>query len=645
MPLDLKELFFEQLSPGNIVQPQSRGLINLLDEDDGWEEFLRTVGSKTFTQPFSEFHTDFWTWYWHLTSQRKKGLPISQETLTFLAAWPRGGGKSSNIEWACIVEGAMGLAGYVLYVSATQVSANNHMGEIRKRLESDDVARYFPDLANPKIGRHGNQYGWKQDFLITKSGWAIRPVGLDVATRGFKEGELRPTMIVFDDIDSHDITLAAVQDNLSTIARAILPSGTKDTIHLIAQNLIAEHCAVNQIYTGQTDILSDHVPSMIKAFGDDLEIDPTIDETSGRTTYTIKNCTPTWEGMDIEAAQIFLNKVGLEAFMAEYQHDFSLDQTERVIPEYLDWPTHVITWTQFEEKFHTRGRVPVHWQIGLGLDIGYTAEHLTAWSWVAVAAEDSFLPFAHFCFRGKTFAGVGMDDQIDQVGDLVQYQIEGVPYDEREQYTVSVMSHEKLGERMVLNRDNGFNFSECQFKKESGVPQWRSLLRIDKKQRHPFHVDNKLDSGLWEIGRPNFFFVVADGHERVPRGDEGLAIHRAQTKEWKRRKVILTNTGVQDAIPMKYQDDAVDSLRMIMAEEYLSSTPLTKDQVLRHALQERLRRQDLDLPIGQADFQGIMMGRQMAFRAIEKEKQDELERIAGVVRHVLKPPQLKKKRR
>lgn len=638
----LTDLLFDQLQPAK-ESTKSRSLVDLLEDKGGWDEFLRTCGPRTFTEPFADFHADFWTWYWHLTGLRKQGLKITGETLTFLMGWSRGAGKSSAVEWACITEGAMGLPGYVLYVSATQASANNHVSEIRKRLESEDVAKYFPGLANPKMGRHGNRYGWREDFLITESGWAIRPVGLDVATRGFKEGELRPTLIVFDDIDTHDVTLSQVMSNLNTIARSILPSGTKNTIHLIAQNLIAEHCAVNQIYTGQSDILSDHIPSVVKAF-EKLEVDTTIDEATGRTVNKIIYAEPTWAGMDIEAAQIFLSKTGLEAFYAEYQHDFSLDQTERVLPEYLDWPTHVISWSQFEDKFHTRNRMPVHWQVGLGLDIGYTADHLTAWSWVGVAAEDSFLPYAHFCFRAKTFAGVGMDEQIEEITRLVQYDIEGVPYDEREQYTVSVMSHEKLGERMVLNRENGFNFTECQFKKESGIPQWRSLMRIDKKQKHPFHEDTKLESGLWEIGRPNFFFVVADGQERVPRNDEGCAIHRAQTKEWKRRKVILTNSGVQEAIPMKYQDDAVDSLRMIFSEDYLSSTPLTKDQVLRHALQERLRREDLEMPYGNVDFQGIMMGRQMAFRAIEKEKQDEVERIAGVVRNVLRPPQLRKRR-
>lgn len=638
---DLKDLFFQELNSER--KPKESGLVDLLDEEGGWERFLKTVGPNTFTQPFAYFHKDFWNWYWNITRLRKQGLPLSQETLTFLAAWSRGSGKSSAVEWACITEGAMGLPGYVLYVSATQTSANNHVAEIRKRLESSDVSKHFPALANPKMGKFGNRFGWREDLMVTESGWAIRPVGLDVATRGFKEGELRPSMIVFDDIDTHDATLAQVMNNLETISRSILPSGTKDTIQLIAQNLIADHCAVNQIYTGQSDILADHVPSMVRAF-EDLEVDTSIDEQTGRTTHKIKNCTPNWDGMDVGAAQIFLNKTGLEAFYAEYQHDFSLDQTEKVIPEYLDWPAHVITWSQFEEKFHTRNRVPSHWQIGLGLDIGYTNEHLTAWSWIAVAAEDSFLPYAHFCFRGKTFAGVGMDDQIEQIKDIVNYTVDGIPYDEREQYTVSVMSHEKLGERMVLNRENGFNFSECQFKKESGIPQWRSMLRIDRKQKHPFHADTKLESGLWETGRPNFFFVVADGQERVPRDDYGMAIHRAQTKEWKRRKVILTNTGVQDAIPMKYQDDAVDSIRMILAEEYLSSTPLTKDQIMRHALQERLRRDDLEMPYGQADFQGIMMGRQMMFRAIEKEREQELERIAGVVRNVLKPPTLRKRR-
>jgi hypothetical protein len=49
--------------------------------------------------------------------------------------------------------------------------------------------------------------------------------------------------------------------------------------------------------------------------------------------------------------QSFLDRSGYDAFMAEYQHDFTGEHQDRVLPEYDDrvLRTHLITWEQFCE--------------------------------------------------------------------------------------------------------------------------------------------------------------------------------------------------------------------------------------------------------------------------------------------------------
>jgi hypothetical protein len=178
------------------------------------------------------------------------------------------------------------------------------------------------------------------------------------------------------------------------------------------------------------------------------------------------------------------------------------------------------------------------------------------------------------------------------------------------------MSHEKAGERMVLNREYELNFGECRFGKEDGLPQWRTLLRPDKRQPHPFHRDNKNENDIYELGRPNFFFVVDDDQLSAPRNDRGLAVHRSQIATWKRRKVQLTNTGLADAQPLKFADDAMDSVRMILAEEHLTAEPLTYLQRQREALKAKLELEDLELKVGVDDYHGILMRRRMALREI-----------------------------
>lgn len=558
------ETLKQHLAPTRTLTPAGRDLLTQIEEEDGWRVYLRRIAARTFTSDFFIGHEEFWNWYWRLLKLRMSGEPLSEEILTFIAAWFRSGGKSSNIEWACITEGAMGLPGYVLYVSKTQESAKSHVSDIRKRLESEAVSRYFPDLAEPEMGKHGNRWGWNQEFLITKGGWAIRPIGLDQAVRGLKSADLRPTMIVFDDIDDFDVSPAQVESNLKKIARSILPAGTTNTIHLVAQNLITEHSAVNQIVTGKTDVLSEHIASVYPAFDPDtLVVEKTIED-DGRSSYEITSCEPVWSEIDSDAARRYLNKVGLEAFYAEYQHDFSYDTTDRVIPEYDD-EIHVITWSQFREHYGTHLFVPDDWQIGVGLDIGYTKSHLSAWSWIGVSAENAYIPNSFFRYRGMTFVGKSITEQAIKVKEAIRYVGEDNRFVE-EDYSVSRISHEKSGETLILNDEYEFNFSPAKFKKEDGIPQWRNLLRVDRRQPHPFHKDELLTEeqclkqrvplGYYRLGRPNFFDVVADDERHFPTTDAGLAIHRAQVMNWKRKKVKLATSGFQAADPMKFEDDA-----------------------------------------------------------------------------------------
>jgi hypothetical protein len=639
-------IFKNILAPSRQLTPEGAELIDLLDDPEGWRVFLPRVGKSSFKSEFSKFHADFWNWYWHLTYLRKKGLPITQEKLTFIAAWGRGNAKSTVVEWASLIEGMMGLDGYVLYVSLTQASAESHVAAIRKRLESSDISYYFPDMANPAMGRHKNRFGWRQNFLQTESGWSIRPLGLDTAVRGLKEEDLRPSIIIFDDIDGYKMSPDVVQANLDTIARDILPAGTSNTIQLVANNLIGEHTATNRIINGlETTVMADHEPSVYPAF-EKIEVEKVIDRQSGEPAYVITECVPIWKQFDQEAARVNLNKLGLEAFMAEYQHDFSLDKSDKVIPEY-DEKIHVITWSQFMTMFPDTplmGYVPQHWQVGVGLDVGFTDTHISGWSWLAMSAEDSRLPFCHFRYRVKTYIGESMNEQAQDVQGIINYTDPktGQIWKESNQYATMKMSHEALNERKVLQREYEMLFGIAKFGKEDGIPQWRSLLRVDKRLPHPFHKDT-LDAatGFWKLGRPNFFDVIWDDDVNAPksRGDMAIAIY--QIKNWQRVRPKLTSTGQQDAKPMKWEDDVNDSTRMVLAEQTLHATPLSATQRKLNALRSVAGTDDLSkiqITMGAEDYQGQLMRARMYWREIEMRQEEEARKGAGVLAGLIKPP-------
>jgi len=560
-----------------------------------WQTWLRKVGPRTFTGSFAPFHEEFWEWFWSLAMKRRAGESLTDEESVFLAIWARGQGKSSNVEWAAIAEGALIGSGYVLYVSGTEALAEEHVAAIRDRIEADEIGRYYPGLANPKLGKHGNQRGWRQNFLITQSGWAIRPVGLDVGVRGGRVGDQRPTLIILDDVDTHDDSPLVVSKKLATISRAILPGGTRGgALVLGAQNLIHRNSVFNQIVTRKTSVLSRRIVSGPYPAFKDLAIELQQTDTGPRNVIVAGS--PTWDDFDLAACQKFLDDSGREAFLAEYQHDFAASEQGRVIPEY-DESRHVITWSDFERVFGQR-RIPVHWLCEVGHDVGFTAGHLSAWSWIATSAQNTVLPGLRFRYRGVTFNGIGVDEQAETVKELMW------PGENVQSWR---MSHEALSERKTYREKYDLPFIACNSAKTAGVQQWRHFLRADRTKQHPFHADERLPDGSWRLGFPGWFDIVDDDQLETPRDDRGLMTHRRQTIDWRYRPDVLGVGGMSKNEPMKADEDTNDSTRMVTALWGPDSLPLTEEEAIEVALPQGLRRENiLQLDHQAADFAQIM---------------------------------------
>lgn len=529
-------------------------------EGKGWRAWLTTLGPRTFTGSFAPFHAAMWDWYWTMTGRRAAGEKLVSDTQVYPAWWSRGYGKSANIEWAAIAEGARVGKGYVLYVSGTQALADGHVASIRERLESEEVGRYYAELSKPMIGAHGNQYGWRQDFLRTAGGWAVRPIGLDVGVRGGRLGELRPTLIIFDDVDDHKDSFAVVQKKLDTIARSILPAGTPETLILFGQNLIHRNSVANLIHTRKVGLLARRVETPVVPAFEGLVIE------KRDNLDTIVAGRPTWADMDIAACQKFLNDSGREAFLAEYQHDFAATDKERVLPEY-NRDLHVISWAQFRAKFH-EAHIPQHWHTDLGLDVGFTHEHLSVWTWLATAGANSALPGKRFRFRVMAFDCVGMDEQASAVLRVMRPRHEAANLRRRR------MSHEALSERITLNQKYQLGFRPCKSAKTAGISEWRHDLRVDKTQAHPFHDDTQLADGTWLLGCPSWFDIEALPDD-TPEEIAGMNLACQQAEDWRYRPTPLTDSGFGDEKPVKAYDDSADSCRMLTSEFRQQITPLT----------------------------------------------------------------------
>lgn len=612
-------------------------------EAQGHEPWLKKLGPRTFTKPLAPFHNELWGWFWDVRLKILRGETVTPEELAFLAIWFRGGGKSSNVEWACIAEGGIVGEGFVMYVCDTEKQAKKHVLSIRDRLDSPEIAHYYPGLANPKFDRHGVQVGWRQDYLATASGWGIIPVGLDQGIRGGRQRDMRFTMIVLDDIDSHEDSPAAVEKKLDLISRSILPAGTSDTLVLFPQNLIHENSVLNQILTRRSDILSERkVSGPVKAF-EELELE--LDDSDGGRKWRIRSCKPTWPGLDIEDARKYLAKFGRAAFLAEYQHDFESNKEGRVLRNYDD-RLMVITKSDFEGVYGSR-EVPQTWAKRVFHDWARTktAYHANVAGKLTVANQNTKLPGKLFLFDLKSFeAGTQADDVgrwlLESIspfvpgtkqtwGELIDASVsrEGlevylkdslsrliearrdvlahvIPPKAQEairlnHYNSFVGSHEQANDALaVYRRVYGLPFAPINPGQTGGLEWIDHFMFADKQTPHPFFEDEKLEDGSWRLGCPGLFIVVEDDKYPYPQVATPDALHdsdlcRYQFNHWRMRAPKLTEAGMTEYGPMKMNDDYGTALQMAMVQGPPAATPLTYQEQVIEATPKHLRPEEL----------------------------------------------------
>jgi len=557
------------------------------DEALGYEHWLRKFGPHTFTGTFAWFHHAFWQWYWPIALQVQDGFQPDLNDLVCLLPWSRDTGKSSHSEWSAIAEGALIRKGYVLWVSAKQEQAQEHVTSIRERIESEKIGKVYPWLGKPKVGTHGNRFGWGKEFLMTDGGWAVRPAGLDAYLRGGKVLDMRPTLIIVSDVDEIGDSPSVVQNKEQMLTRSVLPMGSASTRIIFDQNPIHANSVMNRILTRTSSALSMRRviglrDQPIPAF-ENIRIE--FQQTDHGPRHIIVGGTPTWPDMDINKCQAFLDRSGYEAFMAEYQHDLEIAQEPRVLPEYDDrvLRLHVITWSQFEARYHHR-RIPSDWAGSVGLDLGYTTAHKSSWTFTAKVPQAYELAGSIFRYRGRSFTGLGIDEQA------ITVRSELWP---KENIDIQMMSHEKLGERLVLAQKHGWHFQPCDSAKEAGVPQWRHFLRPDRSQPHPFHRDEKTLDGLWKLGRPAWFDIVEDDQFIAPRDDRGLKRHRDGAYNWRKVPVKLTDKGYTVEQPAKLDDDENDSTRMVLSRFGPVEQPMTQAQKVQAVIPQGYHKDEL----------------------------------------------------
>jgi len=120
-----------------------------------WRDWFPAINPDGFRHEFGDFHADIWNWYWPLLTRRLNDETVTDIPLTLLAIMGRGLGKSATMENMVVCEGAQMQRAFIVYVSSTQDKADEHLATIRDVIESSQVARYYPGLSSPRIGKFG----------------------------------------------------------------------------------------------------------------------------------------------------------------------------------------------------------------------------------------------------------------------------------------------------------------------------------------------------------------------------------------------------------------------------------------------------------------------------------------------------------
>jgi hypothetical protein len=325
-----------------------------------WQAWLRTLFPEYFTADFATFHAELWRWVWAM-EYRHRPVP-------FVGIWPRDTGKSTSAEAACVAVAARKARRYGLYVCRTQDQADDHVQNVAAQLESEQVAERYPALSNRLIGKFGASKGWRHNRLRTADGFTLDAVGLDRAVRGIKIEEQRPDFMVLDDLDNESDSPLTVSKNVRTLTRKVLQLGSDDVAIIAVQNLVHDESIFGRL-AGTSSISADFLADRTVSGPHKAVNGLTYERRGTRTVLT--GGEPTWPGLDLKACQQRVDRDGIDAFLAECQH-------EKQRPEGVAFP-------EWRREVHVCQpfRVPLEWPRWRGLDYGYGVPYCCLWGALA----------------------------------------------------------------------------------------------------------------------------------------------------------------------------------------------------------------------------------------------------------------------
>jgi hypothetical protein len=589
-------------------------------ESRGWLAWYTQIFGEYFTSNLAPHHCEAIAWHWTAVMEKRAGLKVSKSV--YPAIWSRGHRKSDIVRAIVAADACLLSPGYCLYVSCTKGKVRGHAISVESLITHPRLTEYYPQVGVVRRNPEGASKGWTAEFIYCDAGYIFHYIGLDQGVAGANVDNVRPTIIVLDDVDDREDSPLISENRLHTLTRAVLPTGVRNTLVFMAQNYISRHGAIYKIHSGKEILLTNRAITKPIPAVYNLKTEPRLLD-DGLIHDVITEGTPSWSAFDIPRAQEEIDRIGLRSFIAECQHDVEADKSGAILPEW-DESTHVVHWEEFNARYGLLSgnrECPAHWRRYVCHDWGASEGHACVVVILAVAAQNSPLPGTVYVEKLFSFPAGTVSGQVAHT--LLQWVLRhnqsnmrkyielglldratGDPGDmlaagarrrvqeelaKLSSYCMWHMGHDHKAVRDVYRMIYGLPFQPCNPKRAGGIEQIRHHLRVDYTEPHP------LRPGAMGYAR---LYALADGtwegtHPRWYNNDDGLKLLRDQFPEWRWRPAQLTANGMLDERPMKLDDDVGNALMMIFSHFQMAATPLTHDERVVASIPPELRYETL----------------------------------------------------
>jgi len=627
-----------------------------------WRAAYSLLFGDEFVDVLAPHHERTIRWHWAARHRICRNERPFRGYYADFPMWSRGHMKSTIARRLAIMDAVIelfyGRSGYCLYFSGTDNKTEKHALSIMQLLQSSALQKHAPTLTMVKRDAQTNSSrGWKATLLYTASGHVFHFGSLQSGLAGGNIDNVRPSIIIPDDIDDRKLSATITEKNFETFTSEILPMGAIGTLTVWAQNLINRHSIMYRIYTNQARVLVNRRPSRPVPAVVGLLTEKRKTTVLGIEIVrdVITAGTATWRYMDITACQDELDRIGLPAFMRECQHEVEGEDERRMLHAYRD-DIHCISTSEFASVFGTTA-MPKSWRKEWGNDWARTKTrfHANVALWRTVSPRNSPLPGFEFIFNPMSFkANAQFEDVAERVlGCLDEYAVRRIggsgnktwsdlrreellrinsaahaqsslerieleqsalaeiipqysePLLQEHNVIGGVVSHEREDIRRAYATVYGLSCVGVNPGKFGGVEQINRAMAVDTTEDHPFRPGVK--------GFTRWFVVVPDDTTVKPRLVNGLLVYppkpypknmaaedlhdddlfRRQMIEWEMAEPKLLESGEKIDEPVKAMDDFGNELQMMYVNGGLDNEPLSI-------------REEYELLVEQSPVQGVI---------------------------------------